>query len=146
MNPKELQSYSARIIKDLNDAIMVSRMSHWNVRGTDFYGSHLLFGRIYDDLSGLMDGLIETLRAFQYSPGFEEFSGPGIALDSDNCKELAALILDFSVSLMASLTLFLEKIDKLEPDPRFPALENHIQNLSDKTLSVQYLLQAFLGL
>jgi hypothetical protein len=104
-----------------------------------------MFGRIYDDLSGLMDGLIETLRAFQYSPGFEEFSGPGITLETHNCKELAALILDYTVSLMASLTLFLEKVGSLEPDPRFPALENHIQNISDKTLTVQYLLQAYLG-
>jgi hypothetical protein len=146
MNPKELSPYSRKVIKSLNDAAIVARMAHWNVRGPNSYECHLLFGRVYDDLSELMDGLVETLRAFQFSPNFSEFSGPGIVMDSFECFALCELTHEYVSSLVASLALFLEAIGEMSDDPRLPALENHIQNISDKALSSLYLLQAYLGL
>lgn len=146
MTPSELQPYSKKVIKTLHDVTIVARLAHWNVRGPNFYESHLLFGRVYEDLSGLMDGLVETLRSFQFDPEFEEFSGPGISLDSYDCKDLCILVLQYAASLTASLALFLERIEELDEDPRIPALENHIQNISDRVLAAQYLLQAFLGM
>jgi hypothetical protein len=146
MNPTSLAPFASRTVKALNDAAMVTRMSHWNVRGPEFYECHLMFGRIYDSLSGLMDGFVETLRVFGFSPDFEMFSGPGISLESYNCQALARLSLEYVISLVAYVTLFLDKIKELDKDPRFPALENHLQNIADQALTNQYLLQAYMGM
>lgn len=146
MTPSQLSPYSRKVLKSLNDAIMVSRMSHWNVRGPNFYECHLLFGKVYDSLSDLTDGLVETLRAFEFSPNFAEFAGPDLSMETYDCYSLCQLTLEYVATLTASLALFLEKLDSLDRDPRFPGLENHIQNASDTALTAQYLLQAYLGM
>jgi len=138
--------YAGKTIKALNDAIIVSRLSHWNVRGSNFYESHLLFERVYNDLSELMDGLVESLRAFQYSSDFDSFSGPGISMKNYDCHFLAELTLDHLMSLSATVALFYNLLNEFEEDPRIVAFTNHLQNISDKVLADQYLLQGFLGM
>lgn len=138
--------YANKTIKALNDATMVSLLSHWNVRGPNFFECHLLFERVYKDLSGLMDGLVESLRAFQHNPDFPLFSGPGISMQNYDCHYLAELCLDFLMSLSATLALFYEFVESIEGDPRLVALSNHIQGVSDSVLTNQYLLQAYLGM
>lgn len=146
MNPPSLSNFASATVKSLNDAIVVTRLSHWNVRGVEFYQCHIMFGRIYESLSNLMDGLVEILRVFEFNPDFEMFSGPEISLENYDCQTLVSLSLKFIISLVAFVTLFLDKIKELNKDPRFPALENHLQNISDLALSNQYLLQAYLGM
>jgi len=141
-----LEVYSDKVIRSLNDAIMVSRLSHWNVRGSNFYEAHQLFGRIYDELSEFTDGLVETLRAFEYSPSFQIFSGPDISLESYDCHYLANLTLDYIMTLSGTLSVFFEYCEENKGrDPRIIGLSNHLQNISDSVLSDMYLLQAFLG-
>jgi ribose 5-phosphate isomerase B len=77
---EEFVVLSNKIVKYLNDATIVSRLAHWNVRGSNFYEAHLMFERVYNDLADLMDDLIEQLRA----QGHEVFDhGPEVydALD-----------------------------------------------------------------
>lgn len=143
---EEFSVYANKTIKALNDATIVSRMSHWNVRGPNFFECHLLFERIYNDLSEQMDGLVESLRAFQHNPDFAIFSGPGISMQNYDCHFLAELSLDYLMSLSATLALFFEFVEGVEGDPRLVALSNHIQGISDVVLTDQYLLQAYLGM
>jgi hypothetical protein len=138
--------YANKTIKALNDAIVVSRLSHWNVRGPNFYECHLLFERVYTDLSGQIDGLVESLRALQHNPDFALFSGPGISMQNYDCRFLAELSLDFLMSLSATLALFFEFVEGIDGDPRLVALSNRIQGISDAVLTDQYLLQAYLGM
>jgi starvation-inducible DNA-binding protein len=43
---------------------------HWNVEGPDFAQYHELFGNIYEDVQGSVDGLAEQIRTLDvYSPG-----------------------------------------------------------------------------
>lgn len=142
---EELKVYANKVIKSLNDATIVSRMAHWNVRGSNFYEAHLLFERVYNDLGELMDGLVETMRAFGYSPDFEQFSGPGISLHNYDCHYLGNLILDHLLSLSSTLALCFNYCEDCEGDPRIIGLSNHIQNIADGILTDMYLLQSYLG-
>lgn len=38
--------------------------THWQVKGTPFYGDHLLFERLYSGLTGEIDGLAEKIVAY----------------------------------------------------------------------------------
>lgn len=142
---EEFNVYADKTVKALNDATIVSRMSHWNVRGSNFYEAHLLFERIYNDLGELMDALIETLRSFGYNPGFEQFSGPGIHLQNNDCHYLGNLILDHILTLSGTVSLFFGFVEELEGDPRLIGLSNHLQNIADEILTDLYLLQSYLG-
>ena len=88
---EEFQVYSGKVIKYLNDATIVSRLSHWNTRGPNFYEAHLMFERVYNDLGELMDGLVETLRACGFDPDFNLFSGPDITMDYFDAQSLVEL-------------------------------------------------------
>ena len=143
---EELKTYSDNLVKALNDSVMVSRLAHWNVRGSNFYEAHLLFERIYNSLSEHMDGLIETLRCFDYNPEFEVFSGPDGSFQSYDCHYLGSMVLDYIMSLSSSLKIFFDFCEDFsDNDPRIIGLSNHIQNISDAILSDMYLLQAYLG-
>lgn len=142
----KLNIYASKAIKTLNDATIVSRMAHWNVRGYNFYESHLLFERVYNDLGEFMDGLVETLRSLGFNPNFSQFSGPGISLESYDCHFLGNLVLEHIMSLSAALSLFFEYCGEYENDPRMVGLSNHLQNILDGILKDTYLLQSFLGM
>jgi starvation-inducible DNA-binding protein len=142
---EEFRLYANKTVKALNDATIVSRLAHWNVRGSSFYEAHLLFERVYKELAEFQDGLSESLRTFGYSPDFAQFSGPGISVKNYNCQFLAGLTLDYVMSLSATLQMFFEFLEDLEGDPSLIGISNHIQNISDGTLTLMYLLQSFLG-
>lgn len=142
---EEFSLYANKTVKALNDATIVSRMSHWNVRGSNFYEAHLLFERIYNELGGLQDGLVEALRSFGYNPDFAQFSGPGISMKNYDCHFLGGLALDYVMALSATTLAFFEFCEGMEGDPRLIGLSNHLQNISDELLSIMYLLQSFLG-
>lgn len=142
---EEFFVYANKAVKALNDATIVSRMAHWNVRGSNFYEAHLLFERVYNDLGEFMDGFIETLRSLGYDPDFEQFSGPGISMSNYDCHYLGSLVLDYVMSLSGAMALCFGYCDDMPDDPRIIGLTNHIQNISDGLLTDMYLLQSYLG-
>lgn len=142
---EEFTLYANKTLKALNDATIVSRMCHWNVRGSNFYEAHLLFERIYGELGGLQDGLVEILRSFGYNPDFAQFSGPGISMKNYDCHFLGGLALDYVMALSATTFAFLSFCEGMDNDPRLVGLANHLQTISDNLLSIMYLLQSFLG-
>lgn len=141
----QLLVYARKNVKLLNDATVVAQVSHWNVRGPNFNEHHQLFGRIYDDLSGMMDSFIETLRACGYDPDFAELSGPGISMGFFDAGSLVDLNLDYVMALLGGLTLFFNYCEGYKEDPRMVGLANLIQGMSTTTLSQMFLLQAAKG-
>lgn len=142
---EEFAVLSTKVVKYLNDATIVSRLSHWNVRGKNFYEAHLMFERIYNDLGDLMDSLIEQLRACNFNPDFNLFSGPGISMEFYDCHATAELTLDYLMSLEGTISLFYSFCEKNKQDPRLVALGNQMQSMSSVVLTDMYLLQSFLG-
>ena len=142
---EELFVFSNKIVKSLNDATIVSRLSHWNTRGSNFYECHLMFGRIYDDLSDLMDPLVEQLRACGFSPDFDLFKGPGIEMEFYDCHSLVELTLDYTMSLLGTTGMFYQFAEENSHDPRLVAIGNQMQAMSSVILNDQFLLQAYLG-
>lgn len=137
--------YARKVVKALNDASIVSQVSHWNVRGPNYYETHLLFERIYGSLSEQMDGLVESLRACGYDPDFAEFSGPGISMGFFDAASLLELNLDYVMALSSVLTLFFNFASTAKDDPRMTGLADLLQSMASQVLQLQYLLLAALG-
>lgn len=141
---EEFFVHAKRAVKLLNDASIVSHMAHWNVRGANYYESHLLFDRVYQTLDGLMDGLVERLRACGYNPNFEEFSGPGISMGNYDCTYLLNLTLDY-VMAIESMTFMFFKFAGSKDDPSMVGISDYLQSMSSDILHIRGLLQQALG-
>ena len=142
---EEFTVYANKVTKYLADATIVAKLSHWNCRGKDFYETHLLFDRIYGDLDGLMDGLVETLRACGFDPDFQLFSGPGISMDFFDSASLVELVTDYVMTLSSAVGMFYRFCEENKQDPRLIGVSNHLQGMSETTLNGLYLLQAATG-
>jgi hypothetical protein len=142
---EEFTVYSNKSVKYLNDATIVARLSHWNVRGPNFYEAHLLFDRVHGDLEGLMDGLVETLRACGFDPDFTLFSGPGISMEFFDASSLVDLNLDYLMALNSAVGYFYNFCEENSQDPRLVGVGSHLQAMAETILNDLYLLQAFQG-
>jgi hypothetical protein len=129
----------------LNDASIVSQLAHWNVRGANFYEAHLMFGRIYEDVSALQDANVEQLRACGFNPDFDLFKGPGINMDMYDCHSLAELVLDYALALLSAIGIFYKFCEEHKHDPRLVAVGNQMQSMSSVVLGDIYLLQSYLA-
>ena len=143
-NTPEFQVIASKLVKHLNNAIMMARVAHWTVRGTDFYQYHLLFERVYNDLGELMDPMVEQLRALGHSPTFQELSGPGIDVPAYDTKTLSELTLDYLMAVQAVFTTAFEYSEESD-DARFYGFGDMLQGGLQTMLQTQYLLQSNLG-
>ena len=142
---EEFLVLSNKIVKYLNDSTIVSRLAHWNVRGANFYEAHLMFDRVYGDLSDLMDPLVEQLRACGFSPDFDLFKGPGISMEYYDCHSTAELVLDYVMALSGTITIYYNFCEEHSTDPRLVAIGNQMQAMSSVVLGDLYLLQSYLA-
>lgn len=129
-------------IKAKHDLTITAQMSHWTVRGIDFYEFHLLFERIYEEAEKSTDVLIEVLRSLGYTPSFNEFSGPGGTLPSFSGPTLVDLLLNRTMEYYARLISFR---DALEDEPRAVGLVNLLEELAQTCNTIMYLLTAAKG-
>lgn len=129
-------------IKAKHDLTITAQMSHWNVRGSNFYEFHLLFERIYEEADKSTDVLIEVLRSLGYTPSFAEFSGPGGTLPSFSGPALIDLLLDRTTEYYARLISFR---DALEDEPRAVGLVNLLEELAQTCNTIMYLLTSAKG-
>jgi hypothetical protein len=142
---EEFTVFANKIVKYLNDGTIVSRLSHWNSRGKDFYEYHLLFERIYKDLNKQMDPVVEQLRACGFNPDFNLFQGPGISMEQYDVETLAELTLDYVMALSSAVGLFYQFCEENSHDPRLVAVGNQMQTLASVVLGDMYLLQSALA-
>ena len=142
---EEFVVLSNKIVKYLNDATIVSRMAHWNVRGSNFYEAHLMFDRVYNDLGDLMDSLIEQLRACGFNPDFDLFKGPGISMEFYDYHSCAELVLDYLMALSSTIAIYYNFCEEHSKDPRLVAVGNQMQAMSSVVLTDYYLIQTYLA-
>jgi len=142
---EEFAVLSNKIVKYTNDTSIVSQMAHWTVMGSNFYEFHLMMGRVYDDISGLMDPLVEQLRACGFVPRFELFKGPGIEFTDYDCHTLGEVVLDYLLALSGTISLYYAFCEKNKQDPRLVAVGNQMQSMSSVVLTDIYLLQSYLA-
>jgi hypothetical protein len=142
---EEFSVLATKSVKYLNDSIIVARMCHWNVRGTNYFEAHLLFERVYKDLKKIMDPHIEQLRACGFNPTFEMFKGPGIEMTEYDSRSLVELTLDYVMAANGAIGMFFRFCAEHDHDPRLVGLADHLGGASSTILVDQYLLQAWLG-
>lgn len=145
MENEEFTVLARKSTKYLNDAIMVSRLSHWNVRGREYYEAHLLFERVYKDMRKQLDPHVEQLRACGFNPDFDIFTGPGIMLSSYDSEYLVELTLDYVMAANSAISMFFRFTSEHDHDPRLVGLADHLGGVSSVLLVDQYLLQSWLG-
>lgn len=137
--------FANKSVKYLNDATIVARLSHWNVRGKGFYEAHVLFERVYGDLGNLMDPLVESLRACGLDPDFNLFSGPGISMEFFDVSSLIELNVDYLMALNSAVGMFYNFCEENSKDPRLVGVGSRLQAMSEVILADLYLLQASMG-
>ena len=142
---EEFGVLASKVTKYLNNASIVAQLSHWNVRGLNSYESHLMFGRIYTDISSLIDPHVEQLRACGFNPDFDLFSGPGISMGFFDSQSLIELNMDYLMTLSGAIAMFYNFCEEHAQDPRLVAIGNQMQSMSSVVLGDLYLLQAALG-
>jgi starvation-inducible DNA-binding protein len=143
-NSPEFHVIASKLVKYQNNAIMMARVAHWNVRGPNYYEYHLMFERIYNELGELQDTQIEQLRALGHNPTFQELSGPGIDIPGYDAKTLADLVMDYLMGYQAVLTTAFEYSEEAD-DARMYGFGDYLQGALQTCLQVQYLLQASMG-
>ena len=142
---EEFAVLASKSVKYLGDATLVARLAHWNVRGREYYEAHLLFERVYNDLSELMDPHIEQLRACGFNPNFDLFRGPGIEMTDFTAESLVELTLDYVMAANSAIGMFFRFTIEHDHDPRLVGLADHLGGASSAILVDQYLLQSWLG-
>jgi hypothetical protein len=142
---EELEVFSRKVVKYLNDSIIVSRMAHWTVVGSNFYEFHLMMDRVYNDLADLMDPLVEQLRAMGFVPTFELFKGPGIEFEHYDCHFLGGIVLDYLLALDGVIGMYYNFAEEHSRDPRLVGVGNQLQAMSSVVLTDIYLLQSYLA-
>lgn len=135
MNP----ALAAALLKAQNDLVIGARLSHWNVRGMNFYEAHLLFGRVYETASEKVDSLVEVLRGLGYDPTFEEFAGPGGALSSYSCQDLVRMLIGYATTYYAAL---ISLRNAAKEDDMAAGLVNLLEELAQDCTTVLYLLSS----
>lgn len=144
LHTDEFHVIASRLVKHLNNVIVVSRVAHWTVRGQDFYQYHLLFERVYNELGELLDTMIEQLRALGHNPTFQELSGPGIDVPAYDTVTLTELTLDYLMACQAVFTTAFEYSEEAD-DARMYGFGDFLQGGLQTMLQVQYLLGSALG-
>lgn len=129
-------------IKAKHNLAITARLAHWSVRGQDYYESHLMFERIYEDAAGDMDTLVEVLRGLGYTPTFAEFAGPGGQLPGFSRIELVNVLLDRATTYYSALVQFK---DSVESNPMAVGLVNLLEDLCQTCNVIIYLLSASKG-
>jgi len=127
------------LLKAQNDLVIAARLSHWNVRGMNFYEAHLLFERIYGTASEKVDDLVEVLRGLGYNPTFEEFAGPGGELASYGCQDLIRMLIGYATTYYAALITLR---DAAEGDAMAAGLVNLLEELAQDCTTIFYLLSS----
>ena len=142
---EEFSVLASKVVKYTNDASIVAKMSHWNIRGECSYEGHLLFDRVHGDIQALVDPLVEQLRACGFDPDFDIFSGPGISMNFFDFGSLVGLNLDYLMTLSGAIAMFYKFCEENVQDPRLVAVGNQMQSMSSVVLTDLYLLQATQG-
>jgi DNA-binding ferritin-like protein len=133
---------ASSVLKAKHDLTITAQLSHWSVRGPDFYEFHLLFERIYEEADKSTDALVEVLRGLGYTPTFSEFAGPGGTLPSFDGSSLVDLLLTRAMEYYARIISFRST---LQDEPRAVGLVNLLEDLAQTCNTIIYLLSASKG-
>jgi len=86
----------AALLAELHSIKSMAWVAHWNASGPDFYGTHLMFQRIYEGMTVLIDDLGERYVAYTKQPvNFAQFVQPAQSFPAgsqDAAKVLLAKI------------------------------------------------------
>jgi DNA-binding ferritin-like protein len=138
------------LVAALRAAAFVHQTHHWQARGGNFYGDHLLFGRLYDESQGFVDQLAER----SVGAGSRNLVCP-----KQQVQLLGSLVQawcgvgseDPSPTKMVSLSLAIELFilralkgarERLEANGNLSdGIDNLLQGVADKHEEFTYLLQ-----
>lgn len=77
MEKSVLAAPMAKLLGTLHQAKSLAWVAHWNAQGPNFYGTHLMFQRIYEGMDESIDELGERYVAYTRSPvPYAAFRGP----------------------------------------------------------------------
>jgi DNA-binding ferritin-like protein len=91
--PEQASVDLADLLNHLHAIKSMAWVAHWNARGPNFYGTHLMFQRIYENMDALIDDLGERYVAYSgKTVDYTQFRQSQHSLPT-NCKGAAQTIL-----------------------------------------------------
>ena len=107
---------------DTHKLLLLSKLSHYKTKS---YALHEAFGRVYDDLNGLLDKITEQLIGYSDADPVKLNIG---VLEIKTPKELSAIIIDTA-----------GKLKKFAAEKEYDNIENLAQELSGVGAQLKYL-------
>lgn len=94
MTSEELQKSAKIAFASTFAFYLKSHFFHWNVEGANFLQYHELFGKIYEEVYGIVDDFAEKLRSLEtYAPGsFSRFNMLTAVNDETDVIPLEAML------------------------------------------------------
>lgn len=132
------------VLADLKALYNAFQSAHWRAKGDSYYGDHLLYQRIYDDIAAEIDSVAE--RAIDHS-GDDSFVEPGKLLGATSVS-LKDLVFpgELAVSLLNAEIAFLQRLDQAlnrlrERGKATNGVEDLLQGIASKHEEHVYLLK-----
>ena len=129
----------------LHTAKSVAWVAHWNAKGPNFYGTHLMFQRIYEELDEPIDELGERYVAYTRSPvKYHAFRGEDVDVPTD--AQAAANLLDSILGVAQQTSDMARSIANREVSGRSAAgLDDYLMALNNTLDTFRYLLYRYAG-
>jgi starvation-inducible DNA-binding protein len=116
-----------------------SQLAHWNVVGPNFYEYHLLFGRLYETLSGHVDTMAEQGRGTGVEIPASVFNSVP-EVEWQGCMDLTSKMLDLNTRYAASLMMLRDEMERANN----AGFVNVIEGFLTDTNTISYLLRSAL--
>ena len=144
-NGTALADRLAELLGLLHTAKSVAWVAHWNAKGPNFYGTHLMFQRIYEELDEPIDELGERYVAYTRSPvKYHAFRGEDVDVPTD--AQAAANLLDSILGVAQQTSDMARSIANREVSDRSAAgLDDYLMALNNTLDTFRYLLYRYAG-
>jgi DNA-binding ferritin-like protein len=135
------------LLSMLRAETVIHQTHHWQTRGPDYYGDHLLFDRLYNDTNGLIDSWAERT----VSTGGVEYVGPVIQMAHQavlvayaqpeglegpaNFPACSLAVVKMAIALVEAVRADLTALNMLSS-----GTDNMLQGIADKHEEFVYLL------
>ena len=144
-NGSALDERMGQLLGLLHTAKSVAWVAHWNAKGPDFYSTHLMFQRIYEELDEPIDELGERYVAYTRSPvKYRTFRGEDVDVPADSLA--AATLLDSILGAAQQTSDVVRDIANREISGRSAAgLDDYLMALNNTLDTFRYLLYRYAG-
>lgn len=134
----------ATLLAILRATYQIHQASHWQARGVSYYGDHLLFQRLYEDIVEEIDGVAERVvgsAGIPYVDPTTQAAQTAAYVAAMRGDRVVTSTTDLAAIGLAAETVVLAQVDELMQTKLPHGTQNLLQGIADKHETHRYLLQ-----